>query len=79
MTGLPDEERKAATSRPLNVGRAAWVLIRRFGCPLLAQAEATRRIAFCMDAGNPVSADEWRCVHRKIGELGLMPESELLH
>lgn len=79
MPGSPKQSPVSPVSRPLNIGRAAWTLIRRFGCPALALEEATRRAEFCVDAGNAVSADEWRCVHRKIMELGYGPGGEAIH
>jgi len=55
--------------RPLDVDRAAWFLIRRYGESRLAVAVASRRIAFCVDSGAESAAYEWCGVLRKIIEL----------
>ncbi len=53
--------------RPIDIDRAAWVLIRRFGDR--SEDVALVRARHCQDDGRETAAAEWRCVLIKVLEI----------
>jgi len=57
----------AMQRRPINIDRAAWFLIRRYGED--SAMEAFRRAQSCADRRDQNAAHEWRLVLNKVIEL----------
>jgi hypothetical protein len=53
--------------RPLNIDRAAWALICRFGDE--SAKVAFQRASICTHRNDDVAASEWRLVVQKVVEL----------
>lgn len=72
-------ERRTQESRrrPVDIDRAAWYLIRRFGdgCAVAAY----RRAATCAQHGAHRRAAEWRLVLRRVVALHFAPPSGATH